>query len=69
MSRQYPTDTILGARMHQLGWTATSFATECHIHPRTLTEYLAGRKDPTADHLFRMADVLGMDVEDFTATD
>lgn len=55
--------------MHQLGWTATSFATESGIHPRTLTEYLAGRKDPTADHLFRMADVLGMDVEDFTATD
>lgn len=67
MSRSYPTITIVGARMHQLGFTKSEFCRLTQIHERTMTEYLAGRKSPTAEHLFAMADVLGCDASDLTA--
>lgn len=40
------------------GVTATQTSSETGIHPRTLTEYLAGRKTPTSRHLMELATYL-----------
>jgi transcriptional regulator with XRE-family HTH domain len=61
MSRSFPTTTTIGRRMSMLGWTATEFATATGIHPRTLTEILAGRKEPSMAQLGVIAGVLGVD--------
>jgi transcriptional regulator with XRE-family HTH domain len=61
MSRSFPTTTTIGRRMSMLGWTATEFATATGIHPRTLTEILAGRKEPSLAQWNAIAGVLGVD--------
>lgn len=67
MSRPFPIVTVLGQLLHRQGWTKTEFCRVTRIHERTMTEYLAARKAPTAEHLFVMADALGVDVDDLTA--
>lgn len=64
MSRPYNTTTKLGRRMSMAGWSAGDFAAATGVNARTLTEYLAGRRDVDVMHLWRMAEVLGCDVED-----
>ncbi len=66
MSRAYPIHTVLGARMYELGYTKAEFCRVTGIHDRTMTEYLAGRKAPLDDHVFRMADALECDADDLT---
>lgn len=53
--RRFNTSTNLGKIMVVRGVTATQTSSETGIHPRTLTEYLAGRKKPTARHLMELA--------------
>jgi|GEM_PF-4618471 len=60
MSRQFSTQTRIGQQMAALGWTATEFATATGIHPRTLTELLSGRVDPTVNQIIVIADTLGV---------
>jgi transcriptional regulator with XRE-family HTH domain len=62
MARHYPTHTHIGQLMSALGWTATDFAASTGIHPRTLTDILAGRRVPSRDQLESMADVLDVEV-------
>ena len=64
MARQFPTHTPLGKRMRLLGWTATDFAAMTSIHPRTLTEYLAGREPLAHHHAMAAAEVLNCDPAD-----
>ena len=66
MARHYPTTTHVGQLMSALGWTATDFAASTHIHPRTLTDILAGRRTPSRDQLESIADVLDVDVSQLT---
>lgn len=66
MSRNYPVHTRLGQRMAMLGYTATDFSAITGVHQRTLTEYLAGRKLPLPAHLFKMAEILGVEPADLT---
>lgn len=56
--RPFPTHTPLGKVMAHLRLTAAKVAAGTGIYPRTLTEYLAGRKEPTVDHQRRLADFL-----------
>lgn len=58
MPRTFPTHTELGRRMAMLGYTATDFSAVTGIHPRTLTEYVAGRKPMTDQHLMAAAEAL-----------
>lgn len=64
MSRPYNTTTKLGQQMAAQGWSAGDFAAMTGINPRTLTEYLSGRRQATVQHLWAMADVLGVDAEE-----
>lgn len=49
--RPFPTHTKLGKRAMESGYTAYQIAALTSIAPRTLTEYLAGRR-PIASHHF-----------------
>jgi plasmid maintenance system antidote protein VapI len=60
MPRAYPTTTRLGNRMALLGYTATEFASLTNIHPRTLTDILAGRRALTDAQAHACALVLGV---------
>lgn len=64
MSRAYNTTTPLGRALRTGGWTATDFAAVTGINYRTLTEYLAGRRKMTPEHLTAAADALGLAEED-----
>jgi len=66
MPREFPTHTRLGQTIALLGYTATEFASLSGIHPRTLTEILAGRKVMTTGQLMSAAQILGVDVDDIT---
>lgn len=61
MARTYSTITPLGQRMAMLGYTATDFAAVTGIHPRTLSDYLNGRRAIQSHHAFAAAEVLGVD--------
>lgn len=69
MSRAYPTITLLGQRMFELGYTKTDFCRATGIHERTMTEYLAARREPLPDHLWRMAEALDCSVGDLVTVD
>lgn len=64
MSRQFPTHTPLGHYMSTLGYTAADFSAVTNIHPRTLTEYLAGRKPMLPHHQVAAAEILDCDPAD-----
>ena len=64
MSRPFPIHTPLGRHMSMLGWTATDFAAASGIHPRTLTDYLAGRRDLPTHHLIAAASTLQIDPDE-----
>lgn len=64
MSRPFPTHTPLGQRVAALGYTASDFAAVTGIYPRTLTEYLAGRKAMLPHHAVAAAEALGCDPAD-----
>lgn len=64
MPRAYNTTTKLGKKMVEQNWPAGEFAAMTGINPRTLTEYLSGRSRPSTQHLWAMADVLGVDAEE-----
>lgn len=66
MPRHFPTHTPLGYQMSALGWTAADFSAITGIHNRTLTDYLAGRKDLLPHHLIAAASVLGCDPDALT---
>lgn len=60
--RRYPTHTPLGKLMAHLTMSKSEMARLSGVHERTLTEYLAGRKDLSVDHARRFAEVLEIDV-------
>ena len=64
MPRPFSTETALGEALLDQGWTATEFSHASGIHPRTLTEYLAGRSRMSGRHLAAAADVLEIKAED-----
>lgn len=49
--RPYPRHTKLGQIMWERGLTVNKVAAATTINHRALTEYLAGRKRPTTNHL------------------
>ena len=61
MGRQFSTTTRIGQLMSRYGWTAVEFAYATGINPRTLTEILAGRQEPSMLQIGRIAGVLGVD--------
>jgi len=61
MGRQFSTTTRIGQVMSMYGWTAVEFAYATHINPRTLTEILAGRREPSLAQWNAIIDVLGVD--------
>lgn len=67
MSRAFSTVTPLGEFMALQGWTAKDFAIRTGIYPRTLTEYLSGRKSIPYHHLLECADALQVDMDLLTA--
>lgn len=56
----YPIHTRLGKVMAFRDLTASEVASASGVHPRTLTEYLAGREPIRPQHLQRLADALGV---------
>jgi DNA-binding Xre family transcriptional regulator len=58
MGRPYPTHTKLGKLMAEQGWVAADLSLVTGIYTRTLTEYLAGRKQIKDDHLVALCDAL-----------
>ena len=64
MSRPFNTDTRLGQLIEARGWTAGDFAVAAGVNARTLTEYLARRRKITREHLYAMADLLGVEAEE-----
>lgn len=65
-SRQYPVHTKLGRIMVRRGLRAIEVCNNTGVYPRSMTEYLAGRKKPTPRNMSRMAGYLGVDVADLT---
>lgn len=63
MSRPFNRNTPLGELMYVEGWSASEVSAASGIHPRTLSEYLSGRREPLEEHLLALADVLEVDVE------
>ena len=60
MSRPFPTHTELGKRTLQAGFTKSELAAFSGVHERTLTEYLAGRKEMLPRHRRLLAKALGV---------
>lgn len=58
VGRKYPQRTRLAKLMAYRGLTATETARLSRVHPRTLTEYLAGRDEIRPHHLAMLAEVL-----------
>ena len=56
--RPFSQDTPLGKLLAYRRLTATQLSARADIHPRILSDYLAGRKKPTAVHALRLAKVL-----------
>jgi hypothetical protein len=56
--RPYPTHTNLGKILHHLHITKTWLANQSQVHERTLTEYLAGRKEMLSHHRAAIAEAL-----------
>lgn len=69
MPRPYPTYTALGRLMRDGAWTAADFAAVTGINARYLTEYLAGRRAMTPEHLDAAAAALDVDVDDIIGDD
>lgn len=69
MPRPYPTHQPLGRIMAEQGWTAAELAAATGIYPRTLTEYLAGRKPFLDHHLSDIALALDVPAADLIAAD
>ena len=65
----YPTHTALGQIMDEQGRKAKDVAYLSNIHPRILTEYLAGRKGYSAKHLAALSRLLEVDPEEILADD
>ena len=65
MSRPFDRDsTELGRVLWEQGWTATEFSQAAGIHPRTLTDLLAGRRPLSGRFLVAACDVLDCDAAD-----
>lgn len=56
--RQYPRHTKLGRLMYERGLRAIDMTVGADIYPRTMTEYLAGRKRPSSRSLVRLTTFL-----------
>ena len=56
--RQYPRNTALGRVAAHRGIKAKDLSARSGVHPRTLTEYLAGRKPIREQHVLPLAEVL-----------
>jgi len=56
--RQYPRHTKLGRLMYGRGLRSIDVTIGTGISPRTMTEYLAGRKRPTSQNLVRLTTFL-----------
>lgn len=59
--RPYPITTNLGKIMYARGLRAFEVAGKANVAPRTLTEYLAGRKEISDTHLVYLSALLGVD--------
>lgn len=62
--RRYPTTTSLGRIMASQGLRVYTVGSRAAVAPRTMTDYLAGRKAISAEHLTRLCVVLGCEPED-----
>lgn len=62
--RPFPTHTKLGQRALSSGYTAYQLAALTSVAPRTLTEYLAGRKPIAPHHMPDLCRVLRCKAED-----
>ena len=65
-SRQYPIHTKLGRIMEKRGLRIIEVSSVTGVYPRSMTEYLAGRKKPTPRNMARLAEHLGVGVPDLT---
>ena len=65
-SRQYPVHTKLGRIMEKRGLRVIEVSSRTGVYPRSMTEYLAGRKKPTPRNMARLAECLGVNVPDLT---
>jgi transcriptional regulator with XRE-family HTH domain len=64
MPRPFNTSQPLGQIMQRKNWTAMEVSRATGIHPRTLTDYLAGTKPIQPHHLWNLADILGCTIAD-----
>lgn len=64
--RPYPTHTKLGRIMFKRGLRASDVTYEAKVYSRQMTEYLAGRKKPTATNMVKLSTFLGVSVEALT---
>ena len=65
-SRPYPTHTKLGRAMLKRGLRAIDVSRGADVYPRSMTEYLAGRKKPSPRNMAKLAGFLGVTVPDLT---
>lgn len=63
-SRRYPTHTKLGALMYERGLWASTVCRATGIYPRTMTEYLAGRKQPSRGNHIKLCEYFDVPIED-----
>lgn len=57
-------DTKLGQLIYRRGIAASSVAAACGFSPRTLTEYVAGRRIIREPHLIKLCEFFGLEAED-----
>lgn len=62
--RPHGTGSVLGEILVESGMNATQLSARSGVHPRTLTEYLSGRRRPLPHHLASLADALDVDPQE-----
>lgn len=65
-SRQYPVHTKMGRIMAKRGLRAIEVSSGAGVYPRSMTEYLAGRKKPSPRNMGKIAAFLNVGVADLT---
>ena len=64
MARLHSSATELGRVLHRRGHKANWLCQQTEIYPRQMTEYLAGRREPTPAHLIAICRVMNMTPEE-----